>query len=294
MRTQTSAKLNIRSFTDYRAFLLHYAKQAKARNRRWSLGSWAKTLGLSDATSISKILKGQRKPGPEITRKLVEYFQLSAEDATHFQDLITLDRFKRDAKLSSLILKKIERTTGEGPIRTLDLQTFEIISNWYCLAVREMVRLDEFMEDPDWIAKRLRFKVTPSQTLQAIRLLVSVGLLVRDASGALKVSDVSYKTTYDLQSLAIQRFHSAMLDNAKSAISSVSVEDWEFFALILSMRCSNLFQAKEFIREFSEKFEKLLEEDGADDVFQMQVQFFPLTGQSKTAEIPAVPSEETA
>lgn len=35
--------------------------------------------------------------------------------------------------------------------------------------------------------------------------------------------------------------------------------------------------AKEMIREFKNKFEKIMEEEDGDQVYQIQVQFFPLT-----------------
>lgn len=275
--------VDVRAYTDYRAFLMAYAQKAKARNPRWSLGSWAKALGLADATSIAKILKGARKPGPDITDRLIRFFTLSTEDAAYFQDLIDLDRFKRDPKLTSLLLKKMDRNRAERSITTLDLQLFETISNWYCLAIREMARMDGFVEDAQWLSKRLRFSVTPEQTEQAIRLLLSVGLLKRDENGRLRAASPSFRTP-DGMFLAGRRYHAAMLGHAREALEEVPNEEREFRTLAIPVRFSNVAKAKEMLREFAVKFEAALEEESGDAVYQLQLQFFPLTHRVESEE----------
>jgi len=68
-------------------------------------------------------------------------------------------------------------------LKLFDDKSFQLISNWYCTAIREMVRLDEFFEDPNWISKKLHFKATPTEVSRAIDLLIQTDLLKRDSKG---------------------------------------------------------------------------------------------------------------
>lgn len=52
-------------------------------------------------------------------------------------------------------MKQMDKLSPSEMIRLLDDKTFSIIKDWYCLAIREMLRLKDFKEDPKWIAKRM-------------------------------------------------------------------------------------------------------------------------------------------
>ena len=91
------------------------------------------------------------------------------------------------------------------------------------------------------------------------------------------MGDGRIKTTNDIHSEAIKRYHEQMLDNAKEAIRKIDVNSREYTSSTFTMRSSNIPKAKELVREFREKFTKLLEEENGDGTFHIQVQFFPLT-----------------
>jgi len=268
----------LNQFTDYRAFLLGYFNKAQKRNPRFSYGSWAKALGLSDTSSITKIIKGQRDPGPLIVEKLIDYFNFDEKEALYFKDLIRLHKIKQDTRLSVLLIEKMNKVNPKSGIRVMDENTFSILSHWYCLAIREMVRLDHFFEDPEWISNQLQFSVEPVQTKAAIEALLKTNLLARNELGELVLSQEGRLTTKnDLANQAIQLYHMEMLNNAQKALTDIPVFEREFSSSSFVMRKENINMAKELIRDFKKKFVRLLEEDKGNGVFQIQMQFFPLT-----------------
>jgi uncharacterized protein (TIGR02147 family) len=270
-------QLQVKQFTDYRAFLLAHVQDCKRRNAGWTYGAFARRLGLKDTSSITKIIQGQRQPGSLITSSLIRYFQFSPRDAEYFRDLVRLQKVKADPRLTVLLLEKMGKDHPNGVLKLLDDKSFQLISHWYCTAIREMVRLDEFFEDPNWISRSLHFKVTPTEASRAIELLIQAGLLKRESSGKLSIVQGRFHTTNDISSEAIKRYHESMLDHAKTALRKFEVNDREFTAACLTMRANRFPEAKELIREFRSRFAKLLEEDGGDTTAQIQIQFFPLT-----------------
>lgn len=267
---------DLKKFTDYRTFLIAHVQDCKKKKPSWTYGVFARQLGLKDPSSITKIIQGQREPGEIVTGKIIHYFQFSPKDAQYFRDLIRLKKIKNDPRLSVLLLEKMGKDHPNASLRLLDDKTFQIISNWYCIAIREMVKLKNFTSDPQWISKTLEFKVTPTDVSKSIELLIQVGLLTRE-EGKLKIIDGRFQTSNELSSEAIKRYHESMLDVAKEALRKFNLNEREFSASTLTMSSKRITEAKELIRDFKSKFSKLLEEEDGDVTTQIQIQFFPLT-----------------
>jgi hypothetical protein len=80
--------IDISTYTDFRKFLRDYAAEKKKQNPSWSLAIWARELGLSSTSSLTKILNGQREAGNKFCFKVIEYFKFSMEEAKHFDYLV--------------------------------------------------------------------------------------------------------------------------------------------------------------------------------------------------------------
>lgn len=276
--------LRIQQFSDYRVFLQTHAQDMKKTKTAWSFGLWSKSLGLKTTSSLTKIIQGQREPGPQITDKFVRYFGFDHKQAQYFRDLIRLQKIKNDSRLSVMLMEKIGKDFPQSSLRLMDNKSFLIISNWYYLALRELVRIKGFQENPDWIVEQFQFKITGREVSQAIKILIEMGLLKRDKSNNLIIVDGRLDTSNDISSEAIRRYHEQMLEHAKAAVRKFNVEEREITSTTLVMNSKQIGIAKELIREFKQKFEQLLEDESGDRVYQIQIQLFPLT-KNKNQEI---------
>lgn len=94
--------IDLSEYTDFRKFLRDYASEMKKQNPNWSLAIWAKELGLSSTSSLTKILNGQREAGNKFCFKVIEYFKFSVDHAKHFDYLVfqsKTDQKKRDGSV---------------------------------------------------------------------------------------------------------------------------------------------------------------------------------------------------
>lgn len=270
------SELNICKYTDYRVFLIAHAQSMKVKQASWSYGAWAKSMGLKTTSSITKIIQGEREAGSAITERLVSYFQFTDRQALYFRDLVRLQKIKKDPRLSALLMEKIGKEHPNSSLRIMDDKSFLVISNWYYLAIRELFRLG-FQEDPEWISELLLFKVTSRDISNAIKTLLAIGLLTRDDNGRLQLAEGRIDTTNDIASEAIKRYHEQMLEHAKAALRRIPPEAREITSTSLAIHSKNIGLAKELMRKFKADFERLMEEDSGDQVYQFQMQFFPLT-----------------
>ncbi|MFY7991862.1 MAG: DUF4423 domain-containing protein [Bacteriovoracaceae bacterium] len=264
-------------FLDYRDFLRQHIEDKKKAAPQWSLAVWSRSLGLSSTSSLTKVLNGEREPGEKITHSLVSYFKFDHKEEIYFKDFVRLSKIKSDPRLKSVLIKEMGKLSPSEMIRLLDDKTFSIIKDWYCLAIREMLRLKDFQENPQWIAKRLAFSVSEEQIKKTLHILLQQGMIVRDAEGKLQIGEGSLQTRNDKVSEAIQSYHTQMLEKAKEALLTQHILEREFTAETITINQSQIPEAKELIRKFKADFARLFEEAQGDQTYQMQIQFFSLT-----------------
>lgn len=269
--------INIKEYIDYRLFLKSFYDSKKTQNPHFSYGVFANRLGLKATSSLTKIINGERDPGGEITSKMIHFFGFDSVDEQYFNDLIRLSKIKDDPRLKMMIMERLGREHPDARLHLMDDRSVEIISNWFGLTIREMVKLQDFTEDAEWIKKRLMFEVSTEEINKTIQDLLYQGLLKRNKEGRLITSEGLLQTTNDVASEGIKKFHEQMLDKAKLALRAVPLHEREFTAETFVIDESKLPEAKEFIREFKKRFVRTFEEKEGKQVYQLQVQFFPLT-----------------
>lgn len=275
--TQTTARLSPLAFKDYRAFLHAHVQVKKSANPAWSYTVWARQLGLKSSSTLIMILNGQRNPGRGLLDDLARYFKLTAPEKQYFGDLVRLAKAHTDVQLSMQVMKQLEeRHPGKG-FRLLDRDTYFAVSHWYYLAIREMIQLKSFREDPEWIAAQLQFPVTPEKVSEAIDTLIRLGLVARTANGRLSSTANHLDTGTDVADEGIKRHHEQQLENAKAALRSVAPSLREISGGCFAIKASSLPRAKEIISQFQIQLCNELEAKEGDQVFQLEVAFFPLS-----------------
>lgn len=272
-------RTNLFEFTDYRSFLKAQFEDTKKKNPKWSYGAWTKKLGLKNATSLTKIINGQREAGSEITAKLCGYFKFSATEEQYFEDLIRISKSQKDPERIEYLLERLRKVSRRPGFWILNEEQFSAISHWWFYAIRRMIFLKDFQDDPKWIAQNLRFKVTATQIRRALDILLKNGFLKRDPqTHILKLGQVSLNTSDDLSSEGLKRFHEGVLDIARESIRSTSPEEREISGLTLSVSADKVPEAKKWLRKMQDEFSDLFAaREKSDSVYQFETLFFPLT-----------------
>lgn len=272
----------IYSYTDYRTFLKSHYSEKREQNDSFSYGLWAKKLEMSSTAVLTNIINGKRNPGPQLQEKFVRYFKFNDDEQEYFSDLVKLHKVKGDPRLSLALKEKMSRKKIKGNFQFLDDTTFSAISSWHYYAIREMVALPQFQEDYDWIAKNLQFKVTPREIKKALEDLLELGLIERGENGELQSNDTLLKTSEDVASEGLRRFHEQMISNGKVSIREVPVNERDISGRTINIDEKNLPELKKLIREFRDKVSELFEEsEYGTRTYQLNLQLFPLTRSKK-------------
>jgi len=266
---------NIFAHSDYRSFLWSYYENQKSST--WNYGVWAKELKLKDNSSINKIIRGQRHPGPELVQRLSTYFKFKKNEEEYFEKLVDLAKAQKNPKRSLDILIELKKLSPKSSFEILDEKEFKILSHWIYLTIRQMVKLKNFVPDPEVICKRLKFKTTPQKVKEAIELLLEKGFLTKSASGKLTLKNGPIKTEDGIVSEAIKKYHIGSMKNAAISLYKDDISEREFGSLSLCISKHDLPRAKEHLQKILKEFSALFDCQSADQVYQLQHQFFPLT-----------------
>ena len=268
-------KPQVYDYSHYRTFLKEYHQFQVGQKQGWSLGKWARQMDLGSTAVISNILKGARRPGPSVTKRLVRFFHFDKMEKDYFEALVQLDKVGTDPELTIMFMERLKNLQPKGEFKLLDDESFSAISKWYYYAIREMVAWPNFRPEAEWIKSRLIYNVDLPDIKEAIEVMVNLGVLKKTANG-LEQANKEIKTSEGIANEAIKRFHEQMLDYAKESVRISNVGRRYLGGRTLNISFDKLPEAMLFLQQFRHEFAQKFESEG-DSVYQLNCQLFPLT-----------------
>lgn len=228
-------------------------------NSAYSLRSFARFLEVSPAT-LSQVMSGKRSLSLKKLNIVMEKLGLTPD-----QQLRTLKKLEiEDDSIRSTVLLKDDQ--------------FKLISDWYHFAILSLGELKDNKADPRWIAKRLNIKVAEANI--ALLRLERLGI-IEIKEGSFRQISEPLKTTTDVPSSSIRKYHKSVLGLAQNRIEEVPVEEREYSTMTMAINTKNLKKAKGLTQEYKEGMLKLLEKGTQDEVYQLSIQLFPLSLKDK-------------
>lgn len=252
----------------------------KERNESYSLTAFARDLGLS-VSLVSRVLNGKRPVSLKFGLQVSTALGLTETDHKRFVAAI-LSGASETAKISLKLRRDLEQdleNTEITPVHRLEIEQFQSMSQWYHLAILNLLRLPDFDKDPVAIARRLGISSVEAQT--ALDRLQKLGLLVSEKA-ALKRTTKSLFVKMDRSHLAVRKFHQQMIQKSLEALEDGSSETFQ----ARHITGSTLTCSKKQLETIKDKLDKCHQDiitylenskHPSDAVYQLNTQFFPLT-----------------
>jgi transcriptional regulator with XRE-family HTH domain len=242
---------------NYRTILRDELLRRKQANPSYSLRAFSRQLNMSPA-QLSQIISGKRP--------------LSAKKAYRIAESLNFSPTEKSLLVESTI--PIGASSGDQePIEIRD-EEFQLVSDWYHFAILSLTELPHHKADPRWIARQLG--VTPQEAADALARLVRLKI-VEVKKGKMTQIMKPIRTTTDVSSSAIRRYHLQNLENSKEKLGTVPVEKREYSAITMAVSTKNLPKAKRLITEFKRKLADIMENGSKDAVYTLAVQLFPVS-----------------
>lgn len=271
----------IYSYSDFRAWLRDYYAFHKRHTPGYSFRSFSKAAGFTSPNFIKLVMEGKKNLTSDSALKLAGAMDLDPEAAAYFQDLVQFSQAK-SLETKRQYLERIDQRHRRNQPAGLENADAAYLRHWYLPAIREMTAIPGFREDPQWIAGRLVFPVPLREIREAMKFLEENGFLHRDGKNRLSpkertlaTGDMGSKKTL---AMAARSYHLQMAELARNALFHLPKERRSVANTTLSLSRKGYEAALKRIEALRfELLELAASESGARDVFQLNVNLFPLT-----------------
>lgn len=241
------------------ALLKTKLEEIQKKNPRFSFRSLAKKVGISPGC-LNELMHGKRPLSEFYANKIVLGLELGSEERNEVYSLIST-RSRKFAAQKVLMEKEMS-----------------MLSSWEHYAILNMIRMKTFQSEPEWIAERLALPVERVQ--KSLELLMELGFIKRKGNSIARAV-ASLATTEDIPSQAIVNAHLSDMSKAMEVLQTTTPDVRDFSSITMAINPEKFDEAKSLIKKFRRKLSMLVEEGDMTEVYNLNIQFFPLTVQER-------------
>lgn len=250
-------------YPDFKIFLEQEFARRAEKNPKYSLRAFARHLGV-DSAFLSKILRGKRQITYSTITRFSQKLHLSHEETQSF-----LESPVHKSSRASNVWKK-NNFVGVDPDK------FKVISDWYHYAILELLNVDNFVPDTQWIATNLG--ITFAEAHAAIERLKRLELILVLPTGEWRCGSSLTTTNTEFSMEAFRKMQKQILTQALGALDSVPFSEREQSSMTLATDVSHIEEAKERIKKFRRELTYFLESSPKKTaVYQVSLSLFPVS-----------------
>ena len=261
--------------TEAHEILKLYFNRKKLTNPNYSMRALARDVNVSPAY-VSTILSGKKKIAEARLKDFIRVLDLD--------DIATLQLKKalypgykshssdNDGQLSEDDINFFNK------YKPLDKKKYDILNDWYNIAIMDLTTCKDFVNDPVWIAKKLNIRQLEVEI--AIENLKRHGLLEL-SNGKLQKLESKLRFPTKVSQMVIRKFHKQMIKKACDELD-LKNDDENFANRLISgttfaLNPAKIDLLKEKIQNALYEVASMASEGTCESVYQFNIQFFPLT-----------------
>ena len=229
----------------------------------YSMRAFGRDIGIHPA-ALSQILSGKRGLPLKESNSVIQKLSLGPKEKTLFFESL----YKSKSQLDAI---KID---SDDERMMLDESYHRVIVEWEHYAVLSLFDLSDFDSSISAIACRLNINVNRAKVV--VQNLMTSGLLEKTEKGLRKCCP-KVRTTEDVSSETIKQSHHEAIDLGKKKLDEVDVTKRDYSTGTWAIDPTKITEAKIIIREFRQKMASLFKEGNKTEVYQIAIQFYPLT-----------------
>jgi len=250
----------------------------KSTSKSFSLRALSRRAGFSSFSLLPMILKGKRKISSDTLNKLIIVLKLKKKEAEYFEAMIMLNHAKDDQQRDRYF-EKLRNIRPKIKVSELDQNQYDLFTKSFYGIIHQMVLLDDFEEDHEWIANRIFPPIKPLEAKEAISILIKLKLLKRNKEGKLEHTSKSIKTPNTVGTFEVYQYQYQMLIGAKKALVNLPANYRDVTSVMIPIPKSKMKEFKDKIASFREEIVDWISSNPTtrDEVYQLNIQLFPHT-----------------
>ncbi len=276
--------INVYRYYDYRTFLSDLFRHIQNIDRSFSYREFSRKARFSAPNMLKQVIEGKRNLNPKTIGQITEAFDFNKGEGEFFSNLVFMNQASTHRE-KDLFYRRLCRSRQYIFVQEGAQELYRFYSHWYYPVIREMVLLDDFCDDPNWIAHRISPSIKPAEARKALEELVSMGHITQKADGSWTQQSPLATTGAQIESIAVVNYHKAMIAMAGDVLDTISHESRNVSSLTLAASEETY---KSIVAELQATRRRIIELAVADrkatNVFQVNLQLFPVTNDEKKVE----------
>lgn len=277
-KAQTSPSApSVFAYLDYRVFLRDWYAWAKQNKRGFSYRSFALKAG-TPPSLLKEIIDGKRNLTENSAAKLLLGLALTSMQAEYFKWMIRFLNANSSAEMREAF-QNLSSFRTRAKLALLEADKFEYLSQWYQVAIRELVAKPGFKADARWLGQALQPNIPEASAQRALDLLNRLRLLKQDKDGNWTVVDRLITTADVVHSLAAREYHRQMMELAIQSLAEIPLQNRDISGLTISCSQKMFARIRERLRICRDEILAMVQDEAEDPttVLQLHIALFPLS-----------------
>jgi uncharacterized protein (TIGR02147 family) len=267
-------------YLDYRQYLRAIFEEKKRENTGFSHRSLMEKLSLQAPGHMLFIMQGKRRLTSSIALRLASYLKLSKKESRYLLSLIRYSDAKTPAE-KQYTFEELQQLRQHSSVLVAQ-GLYRYYEKWYYGAIRAVLDVERITDDYQALAALLRPAITPTQSREAVELLLNLGMIVRDETGVLHPANSSITTGDVWQGAVIHNLQRKFIELSKEALDRFEKKERDISNLTVTVSEESFEIIKKKVAELrSQIMAMACAEQTPDKVLQVNIQLFPLTGPKK-------------
>lgn len=240
--------------------------------------------GMNSSSWLLHLIKGTKNLSNESLMKVSRALGLSASEAEYFELLVHFTQAK-DNDTRDYFYRKILVCKRGLNLAQISEEQYDYYTKWYHPVVRSLVSKVKFGNDFGLLAARLVPRITAGEAKESVELLARLGLIKKDDSGNWLQAEPIISTGDEVMLLNIVNYHKQVSRLAENVFDRSAREERDISALTLGINKGCFDRIKAKLQSFRKEIMEIAKEsDNPDRVFQLNLQFFPVSRQEEYSD----------
>ncbi|MCD6025120.1 MAG: hypothetical protein K0Q91_2036 [Fibrobacteria bacterium] len=275
---KAASSLSVYRFLDAREFLKQAYLHEKRANPAFSQRYIAQVVKANSSSFFRQVLAGKSRLTRARVAALARLFRLSRAETAYFEDLVAYSEAGTEAE-KRLVLEKLKAADPGGKHALLEASQMEYLSKWHYAAIRELFAIHDFRGDHAALGRLLVPEISEQEARNAVDLLLRLKLIRKNAQGGYDVTDRVVLSGPKASPDQVRPMLLGHLDLARRALDTFPAPVRPFSHATLSVSADTVRLIHERFLAFRREAFALATRDAAvDRLYQLNFQFFPLTG----------------
>ena len=265
MKTRKTVKINIFNFFNYREYLDAVYTRLKTARIGFSHRTFAREAGISSPNYLFRVLKGERN----LTLKYVPHFckalKLTGNEIKYFEVLVQFNNEKSSQTKEELLRKLLTLRYSQGEYKIDDKKLF-YFSKWYYPVIRELVKIVDFKEDYNLLARSCVPRTTAVQAKNAVKYLIKNGFVEKGKNGRYTYANPVITTGPEVNSTILRKYHKQTILQCADSLDSIEMAERDISALTMSVSLETYKKMKKEIQGFRKRLLAMARDDKKGEV----------------------------